>query len=141
VTPGSDDPFAPDEAQRKREARERAIELLYEAQLKDVSVTEVIEHELIPPDPFAVALATGIAAAVPELDERISELLRSGWTIERLAILDLWILRLGIHELGLGDAPAAVVMSEAVELASAYGATDDSSRFVNGVLAAAARAE
>ena len=51
MSSGFDDPFAPDEAQRRREARERAIELLYEAQLKGVGVAEIIAAELIPPAP------------------------------------------------------------------------------------------
>ena len=139
MSSGFDDPFAPDEAQRRREARERAIELLYEAQLKGVAVAEVIAAELIPPDPFAASLATGVEGDAEALDERVAGLLRPGWTVDRLAVLDLWILRLGLYELGRGDAPSAVAISEAVELASAYGATDESSRFVNGVLAAAAR--
>lgn len=135
----SDDPFAPDAAGRRREARERAIELLYEAQLKDVDVGSIIEAEMIRPDAFAVELAQGVAADIVRLDEQLAGLLHDGWSVSRLAILDLWILRLGLHELALGDAPVAVVINEAVELASAYGATDESGRFVNGVLAAAAR--
>jgi transcription antitermination protein NusB len=139
VNDTSDDPFAPDAAGRRREARERAIELLYEAQLKHVEVGAVIEAEMIRPDPFAIALAEGVSAEVTRLDDELAELLHEGWSISRLAILDLWILRLGLHELDRGDAPVAVVINEAVELATAYGATDESGRFVNGVLAAAAK--
>ena len=134
-----DDPFAPDAAGRRREARERAIELLYEAKLKSIGVCEVIDAELIALDPFARALAEGVEAGASALDVQLGELLHEGWSVGRLAILDLFILRLGLYELGLGDAPVAVIINEAVELASAYGATDDSGRFVNGVLAAAAR--
>ena len=137
---GFDDPFAPDAATQRREARERAIEMLYEAQMKGVAVTDVIDEQLIAPDQFAVQLAQGVSGQVEELDQRLSSLLHEGWSLARLAVLDRWILRLGLHELQLGDAPAAVVISEAVELASSYGANDDASRFVNGVLAAAARA-
>ncbi len=140
MTRSHDDPFAPDPAGRRREARERAVELLYEAQLKGVDVRSVIDAELIAPDPFACSLAEGVAADVQHLETRLSSLLREGWTIERLAILDRWILLLGLHELELGDAPVGAVISEAVELATAYGATDSSARFVNGVLAAASRA-
>lgn len=134
-----DDPFAPDVAGQRREARERAIELLYEAQLKAVAVQAIVDDELIRPDEFAIDLATGVEADVVELDRDLASLLRDGWTLERLAILDRWILRLGLFELRSGQAPVGAVISEAVELASAYGATDESPRFINGVLAAAAR--
>ena len=135
-----EDPFAPDVAVQRREARERAVELLYEAQLRAVEVTEVISEQLIPPDEFAVRLAQGVSAAIDDLDARLATLLHQGWSLERLAILDRWILRLGLFELDRGDAPVGAVINEAVELASSYGATDESPRFVNGVLAAASRA-
>jgi N utilization substance protein B len=54
-------------------------------------------------------------------------------------MLDLWILRLGIHELLRDDAPVAVVINEAVELGNRFGATEESGRFINGILGAAAR--
>lgn len=113
--------------------------MLYEAQLRGIDVADVIAAEVVPSDPFARRLAIGVWTRVDEFDARIGALLRDGWTLDRLAVLDRWVLRLGLHELDAGEAPPAVVMSEAVELAAAYGATDESPRFVNGLLAAAAR--
>jgi len=64
--------------------------------------------------------------------------LASGWTFDRLAAVDRAILRSAISELETQPhVPTAVVLSEAVELAKEY-STDDSARFVNGVLAAVA---
>jgi N utilization substance protein B len=63
-----------------------------------------------------------------------------GWSIERMPALDRAILRVGVFELSeRPDVPVAVVIDEAVRLAKRF-STDDSGRFVNGVLAAVARA-
>jgi N utilization substance protein B len=72
-----------------------------------------------------------------ELDELIGRLVR-GWTLERMATLDLVVLRVACFELAhCPDVPSGVVLAEAVDLAGRYG-SDESARFVNGVLAAAA---
>jgi N utilization substance protein B len=72
------------------------------------------------------------------LNEAISRHAK-GWTIERMPVLDRAILRMGIFELtSRAEVPTAVVIDEAVELAKRF-STDDSGRFVNGVLAAVAR--
>ena len=58
-----------------------------------------------------------------------------GWELDRMAVVDRNVLRLAVAELlECPDVPTAVILNEAVELASAY-STDDSGRFVNGVLA------
>ena len=58
-----------------------------------------------------------------------------GWDLDRMAVVDRNVLRLAVAELlACPDVPTAVILNEAVELASAY-STDDSGRFVNGVLA------
>ena len=54
-------------------------------------------------------------------------------------MLDLWILRIGIYELLSGAVPVAVAINEAVELGNLFGATDESGKFINGVLGSAAR--
>ena len=59
-------------------------------------------------------------------------------SLDRLGMLDLWILRLGIYELQSRQLPVAVVINEAVELANRFGATDESGAFINGVLGTAA---
>ncbi|MFZ4431717.1 MAG: transcription antitermination factor NusB [Microthrixaceae bacterium] len=122
----------------RREARERAVHLLYEADTKTAHVSSVLEAQAASPDPYAADLALGVDEQRVALDELIAEL-ATGWSLDRMPLLDLTVLRVGAFELlHRPDVPTEVVLSEATELASRYG-TDDSSRFVNGVLAAAAR--
>ena len=122
----------------RREARERAVHLLYEADAKSSRVSSVLAAQAIPPDDYAGTLATGVDAERVALDELVAA--RSvDWPIERMPALDLTVLRVGAYELlHQPDVPTEVVLSEATDLAGRYG-TDDSSRFVNGVLAAIAR--
>lgn len=123
----------------RHEARERALALLYEAEQKDQSVAEVLDALPLPPDAFAEELVRGVAAHRDELDGLIVAHAHN-WTLARMPVLDRAILRMGAFELRhRPDVPTAVAIDEAVELAKAYG-TDDSPRFVNGVLAAIAAA-
>lgn len=132
------DPFAaPDEPTRRREARQRSVELLYEAEMKSCELADVLAEQVAELDPFALELATGVAAQRDELTERLAGLLAEGWTPQRLGVCDRLIMLQGLLELGRGDAPAAVVLNEAIELAHRLGATDRSGALVNGVLAAA----
>ncbi|WP_420621104.1 transcription antitermination factor NusB [Candidatus Poriferisodalis sp.] len=134
----SSDPFAaPDEPTRRREARQRSVELLYEAEMKSCDLSDVLAEQISDLDPFAHELATGIAAQQEALTERLAGLLNEGWTPQRLGICDRLIMLQGLFELERGAAPAAVVINEAVELAHRLGATDRSGALVNGVLAAA----
>lgn len=132
------DPFAaPDEPTRRREARQRSVELLYEAEMKSCELADVLAEQVSDLDPFALELATGLDAQREALTERLARLLNVGWTPERLGVCDRLILLQGLWELERGAAPAAVVINEAVELAHRLGATDRSGALVNGVLAAA----
>jgi N utilization substance protein B len=121
-------------AQERRDARERALGLLYEAEAKGCSGGEVLAELPVAPDEFAVALVT----AVDEHRERIDALITDyakGWTIARMPAIDRAALRMGTAELITRlDVPTAVVLNETVELASRF-STDDSGRFVNGLLA------
>ncbi len=133
------DPFAPSEPVRRHEARQRAIEMLYESEMKQCDPAQVVNSRPVKIDPRARALIEGVCNNQTSIDERLSQLLMDGWTVERLASCDRWILRLGVFELMDGTEPVSVVLSEAVALAQTYGATANSVAFVNGVLAAAAR--
>ena len=82
---------------------------------------------------FAAELVNGVLGHSSELDELISGHARD-WSIERMPVIDRNLLRMALFEmLYLEDVPAAVAINEAVELAKIY-STDDSSRFVNGLL-------
>jgi N utilization substance protein B len=123
----------------RREARERTLELLYESYAKGGSAADILAGLVVPPDPFAEGVLRGIDERTTEIDALITRYAK-GWTLERMPVLDRALLRLGTYELlASPDLPIGVVISEAVELAKRY-STDDSGRFVNGVLAAVARA-
>jgi transcription antitermination protein NusB len=122
----------------RSEARERALTLLYEAEAKSLSPADVLAALPVRPDPLAVALVEAVGQRSEEIDGLIAAHAR-GWSLERMAMTDRNVLRLGVAELlTQPETPTAVVLDEAVELAKRFG-TDDSGRFVNGVLAAIAR--
>ena len=122
------------EEDRRSEARERALDLLYEADAKDLTVAEVLNALPVPPDDLAVLLVEGVAARRAEIDALLAEHAR-GWTLERMPVIDRTVLEVAVFELmGRPDVPTAVVIDEAVELAKRF-STDDSGRFVNGMLA------
>ena len=119
----------------RREARERALELLYESYAKGVGVSDVLSGLVVPPDPYALKLVEGVEARGEELDGFITRFAK-GWTLERMPVIDRTLLRIAIYELGhRPDVPTGAIISEAVELAKRY-STEESGRFVNGVLAA-----
>ena len=122
----------------RREARERALHLLYEADQREVDVERVLSDQVLEPDPFTRDVIEGVEANRADLDRWIGRLAQ-GWTIERMPTMDRLVMEIGIYELGhRDDVPTAVVLNGATELANTY-STDDSGRFVNGVLAAAAK--
>lgn len=107
--------------------------LLYEASIRSVDVGTVIDGLALDPAPLAALLARGVDEHRDELDEAISSA-SVNWKLDRIATMDLTILRLAAYELAhRPDVPLAVVIDEAVELAKRF-STDDSGRFVNGVL-------
>ena len=122
----------------RREARERAVSLLYEAELKDQEPDEVLADLPVVPEEFVVDLVSGVGKHLARIDALIGTH-AIDWTVERMAAVDRNILRLAVYELlERPDIPAAAVLSEAVELATRY-STDESSRFVNGLLASVAK--
>ena len=122
----------------RREARERALELLYEAEAKEAAVGDIIDQLPLPPHPYSVQLVSGVDAHHDEIDELLTQFAR-GWTLERMPAVDRALLRIATYELLYEpDVPVGVAISEAVELASEF-STDESGRFVNGVLSAIAR--
>ena len=118
----------------RREARERALELLYESYAKGIAVSDVLGGLTVSPDPYAEELVRGVEDRAGEIDALISKFAR-GWTIDRMPVMDRTLLRVAVFELvAQSELPVAVVISEAVELAKRY-STEESGRFVNGVMA------
>jgi N utilization substance protein B len=122
----------------RTDAREQAVMLLYESEQRSVSPLELMVERGVASEDMARALLEGVEASRDHIDAQIVTHAR-GWAIDRMPALDRAILRLAIHELlDRPDVPVAVVIDEAVELAKRF-STDDSGRFVNGVLAAVAK--
>jgi N utilization substance protein B len=125
------------DASSRRAARERAVGLLYEAEVKGEGADQVLADLPVPPDEYVCDVVNGVAAHIVELDELIRRCARN-WDLERMPALDRAILRLAAYELGhRPDVPRNVVINEAVELAKVF-STDESGKFVNGMLSAMA---
>ncbi|MGY1725783.1 transcription antitermination factor NusB [Geodermatophilus sp. SYSU D01062] len=128
----------------RTKARKRAVDVLYEADLRGTDPVELLRERIADPSPpvpdHAVRLVEGVAAHQGRIDELIGQHAR-GWSLERLPDVDRAILRMAVFELlWADDVPDAVVIDEAVELARAL-STDDSPAYVNGVLGAILDAE
>lgn len=123
---------------QRHHARERALEIFYEAAMKDRDVNTIIAALPLRPDDYTVALLTSAEAHRARADELISHF-AIDWPLERIAIVDRLVMTLAIGELLMAKAPpTAVVLDEAVELAKVY-STEGSASFVNGVLSACAQ--
>lgn len=126
---------------RRRDARRRAALMLYQADVTGRAPADVLAErrelgERIPT--FTVELVEGVAGRLAEIDELLGANSEE-WPVERMAAVDRAILRLACHEvLHRDDIPAAVAIDEAVEAAKTL-STEDSGRFVNGLLGKIAR--
>ena len=117
----------------RRESRERALALLYEAEQKSLApLASVLDDLPIAPEPYAGELVVGVSDHLAELDDVIGRY-SVGWTVARMPAVDRMLLRLATFELAHTDVPVGAAISEAVELAKRY-STDESHTFVNGLL-------
>ena len=123
----------PDAGVPRHQQRERALSLLYEAEIKGDDPLEVLGGLPVRPDPYVCTLLEGVARTRAEADGRITAA-SVGWPLDRMAVIDRLVLRLAVAELlDEQGPPLAVVLNEAVELAKTY-STDESGSFVNGIL-------
>ncbi|MEV0057869.1 transcription antitermination factor NusB [Saccharopolyspora shandongensis] len=122
----------------RSKARKRAVDFLYEADQRGVdAVTLLAERvgspEVPPVGDYTIALVEGVTANQERIDEVLTQH-AEGWSLGRMPAVDRSVLRLGLYELlWSDDVPPAVAIDEAVELVKTL-STDDSPRFVNGVL-------
>ena len=124
---------------RRSRAREIALQALYQRdQNKSMSqedalaflVRRLTEPELVE---LGKALYLGTVEHLKVIDERLAKV-ADNWSVDRMAIVDRNVLRLGIYELYHGpEVPFKVVLDEAIELAKRYG-SEESPGFVNGIL-------
>jgi transcription antitermination protein NusB len=122
----------------RSKARKRALDILFEAELRGAPVLELLAERTTlgsPPVPgYAAELVRGVAVHQARIDELISQY-AEGWTLDRMPAVDRNILRIGVYELlWAEDVPDAVAINEAVLLAQDL-STDASPAFVNGLLA------
>ena len=119
-------------------ARERAVHFLYEAESRSLPVAQIVSGQVLLVDDLVLQLTTGVATRQIEIDEMIVEYSHT-WTIQRMPAIDRNVLRLAIYELlDRQDVPVAVIINEAVELAKRF-STEESGRYVNGLLSAIAK--
>ncbi|BAU27428.1 NusB antitermination factor [Aneurinibacillus soli] len=133
----------------RRKSREKAVQILFSMDMTEATAQEALVNLMEEDDEdvhekaaenmeFLTELVKGTFAHQTEIDSKISQYLR-GWTIGRIANVDRAILRLAGYEMMYReDIPVRVTLNEAVELAKVFG-TDDSPKFINGVLSSMSR--
>ncbi len=148
-----------DDTRDPRASRLAVLRVLYAADLRGIDPLDVLHEQLVSEGPtprarrgevdpdaelagatldgFAITLLNGLSASMPQIDERIRRFAR-GWRLERMPVIDRNVLRMAVHELITEPTPVPVVLDQAVRLAADH-STDDSGRYVNGVLAAIVR--
>jgi N utilization substance protein B len=125
---------------RRREGREAAVQFLYCHEINQVALGQEsldsffsLRNASASVREFATELIRGVLAALPEIDpvlDRIAE----NYELNRLSAVDRNILRLAIYEMLHVEAiPPVVSINEAIEIAKRFG-TEESGRFVNGIL-------
>jgi N utilization substance protein B len=124
----------------RRKARKRALDVLYEADLRDLPVDTVLSAYLtrmekpVPEHlPYAISLVEGVNEHLNRIDETIGTY-AEGWTLDRMPVVDRNLARIAVYELFyVKEIDDPVAITEAVELAKEM-STDDSPRFLNGLL-------
>ncbi len=125
----------------RRKARRRALDILFEAEMRGLAPLDVLadvrrrraEAGEPPLNPYTDALVAGIVEYRQDIDEQLSTY-AIGWSLDRMPMVDRNVLRIGAYELLHDSAvPPGVAVSEAVLLAKDL-STDESPRFINGLL-------
>lgn len=120
---------------RRSDQRRDAVFACYQSDVTGRPLSELTEAM----PKFARDLACGVAAHRSELDAEIAGHLVEGWTVDRLAPLDLNLIRVALYEIReRPDVPDEVAIDEAIEIAKRYCGVD-APGFVNGVLGAAVK--
>jgi N utilization substance protein B len=124
----------------RRKARKRALDVLYEADVRNLPPEQVLTSYLdriAKPHPEHLDYAIKLVVGVGQHRDRIDELIGSyaeGWTLERMPVIDRNLARIAVYELlYVPEIDDPVAITEAVELARQM-STDDSPRFLNGLL-------
>ena len=126
----------------RRDLRERAFQAIMSLEY-DGDIVEACrfaylhdkeEEEQVELPIFLLNLVNGVMQSKSELDDKITQYLKAGWTLDRLTLVEKNILRLGLYELlEYDETPQLVAVNEAIELAKKF-SDEKSSKFVNGIL-------
>ncbi|HOO76612.1 MAG TPA: transcription antitermination factor NusB [bacterium] len=123
----------------RRQAREQALQILYGHAVNPGELRKAIDDYFasVPRDEesrrYAERLVLGVEEHRDEIDGRLRGIVKN-WSLGRIGLVDLSILRLAIFEMTYErEVPSPVAINEAIEIAKRYG-SEQSSRFINGVL-------
>ncbi len=130
---------------KQSQARDFGLKFLYQCEIdkvfffSEIKLKNFANHLKVGKDiePFLMKLTKGVLDHIEDLDREITDA-STNWSLERIAIIDKIVLRLAIFELQNTDTPTKVVLNEAIELAKNY-STENSSKFINGLLDSLAR--
>jgi N utilization substance protein B len=122
----------------RSKARKRAVDILYASDLREIDPLTTLAERVAVGDPpvndYTITLVEGVQAHRDRIDSILAQY-AEGWSVARMPDVDRAVLRLGVYEVvWRDDVPAAVAIDEAVELAKSL-STDESPKFINGVLA------
>jgi transcription antitermination protein NusB len=119
---------------KRREAREKAVQTLFQLDNTELSIDEAINYIIEEPaNRFYEQLVRGTVQNKEAIDEVLAEKLEN-WSLNRLPKIERTVLRIAVYELLFNDeVPHRVVLNEAIELCKTFG-DEKSGRFVNGVL-------
>ncbi|MEY9972781.1 N utilization substance protein B [Lysinibacillus sp. RC46] len=119
---------------KRHEAREKALQVLFQLDNTELTVEEAMGHiKGQPTNVFYEKIVTGTVEHLEEIDATIEQHLEK-WSLARLPKIERTVLRLAVYEiLYMPETPKRVVLNEAIELCKTFG-DDGSSKFVNGVL-------
>jgi len=118
---------------RRSDQRRDAVFASYQRDVTGRPLAELIADS----KPLTRELAEGVDAEREELDEVIAEYAK-GWTVDRIAPLDLNVMRVALYEIEAGETPVEVAIDEAIEIAKEYCGAD-APKFINGILGAIVR--
>lgn len=119
---------------KRHEAREKALQVLFQLENTDLTVEEAMGHiKGQPTNAFYEKIVKGTAENLKEIDAALEQHLEK-WSLARLPKIERTVLRLAVYEiLYMQETPTRVVLNEAIELCKTFG-DEKSSKFVNGVL-------
>ena len=122
----------------RTKARKRALDILFEADLRQLPIREILADHLAENTPpvreFTTTLVEAVAAETDTVDALISDALAAGWSLSRMPRVDRNLARLAICEMRSTETDSAILIAEYVSLADGL-STDDSATFLNGLLA------